>query len=81
MVTAVQYHREFLCIITKIECSYSKKARGQLTATSEISFRFEDLTEDVQERSVLTTISDSAGDEVATVNCIWRIKKKHVKGN
>lgn len=49
MITAMQYS-SYQAIVTRIEVDYIKKARGELTATSELDFNLLELTEEAVEK-------------------------------
>lgn len=49
VLTALQYS-SYRGIVTKIEIEYLKKAKGELTAVSEIDFLFSEMSEEKVEK-------------------------------
>ena len=49
MLTALQYS-SYRAIVTKIEIEYLKKAKGELTAVSELDFLFSEMSEEKVEK-------------------------------
>ena len=58
-------------IVTRLEIDYLKKARGTLTATSDVTVPT--VTESV-EMFPQAVITDSAGDVVATARVTWKVQ-------
>ena len=49
VLTALQYS-SYRAIVTKIEIEYLKKAKGELTAVSELDFLFSEMSEEKVEK-------------------------------
>eukprot|EP01036_Dinobryon_divergens_P023318 gene23318-31649_t len=78
VLTALQYS-SYRAIVTKIEIEYLKKAKGELTAVSELDFLFSEMSEEKVEKRVSTVIVDKSSAIVAKVICSWTFSKREPK--